>query len=158
MKNNLIFLLNGEIPLNIVGENNIVLSKEKIDLSFNHNLLQIEYENIEDIVKADLIISQEFTRIDSLVIINNHIDLNMLSYQYNFEHYNKIYNVLSNIIFLINGLIKLFNTKIEVYLIFEKNHHYKIHQNNLNQSINNYLNTLQQDLKGSINLEIKKLN
>jgi len=158
LKNNLIVLLNGEIPLDIVRENNIVLSKEKLDLTFNHNLLQIEYENIEDIVKADLIISQEFTRIDSLVIINNHIDLNMLSYQYNFEHYNKVYSVLSNLIFLINGLIKLFDTKIEVHLILEKDHHFKIHQNNLNQSIKNYLNSLKQDLKGSVNIEIKKLN
>jgi len=158
LKNNLIILLNGEIPLDQICENNIVLSREKIDLNFNHNLLQIEYENIEDIVKADLIISQELTKINSLVIINDHIDLNMLSYQYNYDHYQKLYNVLSNLIFLINSLTKIFDHKVEISLLLENDHHYKIHQNNLNQSIYNYLLALQKDLKGSIDLDIKKLN
>ena len=156
--NNLIILLNGQITLDQICENNIVLSREKIDLNFNHNLLQIEYENIEDIVKADLVISQEFNKINSLVIINDHIDLNMLSYQYNYDHYQKLYNVLSNLIFLINSLTKIFDHKVEISLILENDHHFKIHQNNLNHSIYNFLLALQKDLKGSINLDIKKLN
>ena len=121
-------------------------------------LLQCNFEVLDDLIKAESIIKSQLSRIDEFIIINKDIDLNMISYQYDFNHIKLNYQVLTNIIYFINLLIPLFNNNISFVLSFEKDSHFKVHLNNFNNSLANYLQTLKIDLNKSNNIQIKKLN
>ena len=55
-------------------------------------------------------------------------------------------------------LIDSFDKNINFILSFEKGSHYKIHINNLNDSIVKYLEALKKDLDSSHQINIKKLD
>ena len=121
-------------------------------------LLQCNFEVLDDLIKAESIIKSQLSRIDEFIIINKDIDLNMISYQYDFNHIKLNYEVLTNIIYFINLLIPLFNNNFRFVLSLEKDSHFKVHLNNFNNSLINYLQTLKIDLKNSNNIQIKKLD
>ena len=124
----------------------------------DHMLLQCNFEVLDDLIKAESIIKSQLSRIDEFIIINKDIDLNMISYQYDFNHIKLNYEVLTNIIYFINLLIPLFNNNFRFVLSLEKDSHFKVHLNNFNNSLINYLQTLKIDLKNSNNIQIKKLD
>ena len=109
-------------------------------------------------IKAKQIINNQIKHIEEIVIINRDIELNMISYQYDYEYMKESYQVLANIIFFLNLLIDNFNKDINFILSFEKNSRYKIHVNNFNYSIIKYLETLKKDLDNSYHINIKKLD
>ena len=121
-------------------------------------LLQCNFEVLEDLIKAESVIRNQLSKIDELIIINKDIDLNMISYQYDFNHIKLNYQVLTNIIYFINLLIPLFNNNFRFILSFEQDSHFKVHLNNFNNSLINYLETLKIDLNKSNNIQIKKLD
>ena len=86
------------------------------------------------------------------------MELNMISYQYDYEYTKESYQTLANIIFFLNLLIDSFDKNINFILSFEKNSHYKIHINNFNDSIIKYLEALKKDLGRSHQINIKKLD
>ena len=90
--------------------------------------------------------------------MNRDIDLNMISYQYDYEYTKVCYQTLTNIIFFMNILINNFNEDIEFILSFDKENHYKVHTNNFNYSIIKYLEALKKDLEKSHQINIKILN
>ena len=141
------------------NSNIIILAKEKLEnIKQDHTLLQIDLASLEDFIKAEAFIKSQHTTIDELIIINKNIDLNMISYQYDFNHVKQTYQVLTNIIYFINLLIPLFNKNIQFTLSFEKKNHYKVHFNNFKMALLNYLETLKIDLIKSNNIIIKKLD
>ena len=158
--NQILVILNGEDP-RILSEssNKIILSKKKIEnINLDHTLLQTNFEYLEDFIKAESIIKNQFSKIDELIIVNNKIDLNMISYQYDYNYIKQNYQVLMNIIYFINLLIPLFNKKFRFVLSFEKDNHYKIHYNNFKLSLINYLKSLKIDLVKSNVIDIKILD
>ena len=142
--NQVLILLNGEDHRVLSkNTNQIIISNKKIEnISQDHTLLESDFESIEDFIKAEIIIKNQFSKIDELVIINKNIDLNMISYQYDYNHISNNYKLLINIIYFINLLIPLYNNNFSFILALEKNNHFKIHLNNFNLSLMNYLSSL----------------
>ena len=155
MINSLIIHYHGNIKYS--KEENIILISEEASWKddFISKQLQIDYLKIEDYINASQIINQDFGEIDNIKIINHNYDLNMISYQYDYEMIKKNYQTLGNLIFFINLLIQNYSENIKFELIFEEENHFKIHQNNFNLSLKNYLKVLQKDLSKKYNIELK---
>ncbi len=158
--NQILIVLNGDDQRVISkNSNKIILAEKNLqNINQDHTLLQSTFVSLEDLIKAEVIIKNQFSKIDELVIINNKIDLNMISYQYDYNHIQQNYKVLTNIIYFINLLIPLFNNEFHFVLSFEKDNHYKVHLNNFKKSLINYLNSLKKDLIKSNNIDIKILD
>ncbi len=158
--NQVLIILNGE-DQTILSEisNKIILAKKKQEnITHDHTLLQTNFDSIEDLIKANTIIKSQFSKIDELIIIYRNVDLNMISYQYDYNHIKQNYQELLNIIYFINILIPLFKNEFHFILSFEKDNHYKIHLNNFKMSLIKYLESLKKDLIKSININIKIIN
>lgn len=155
MKNSLIIHFHGNIKYS--KEENIILISEDDNWkdSFINKQLQIDYLKIEDYVKASQIINQDFGEINNIKIINHNYDLNMISYQHDYETIKKNYQILGNLIFFINLLIQNFSENIKFELFLEEESHFKIHLNNFSLSLKNYLKVLQKDLSKKLNIELK---
>ena len=139
--------------------NGIVVSKtDKLIIDEKYTFLQADFRSIDDLIKAKQIINNQIKHIEEIVIINRDIELNMISYQYDYEYTKESYLMLANIVFFLNTLIDNFDKNINFILSFEKNSHYKIHINNFNESIINYLEVLKKDLDSSHQITIKKLD
>ena len=139
--------------------NGVLISEtDKIKVLEKYTLLQANFSSIDDLIKAKHIINDQIKIIKEIVIINRDIDLNMISYQYDYEYIKKYYLTITNIIYFINVLIGNFNKEIEFILSFEKENHYKIHSNNFKLSIINYLEALKKDLEKSYQITIKILD
>ena len=139
--------------------NGVLISEtDKVKVVEKYTHLQANFSSIEDLIKAKHIINDQIKIIKEIVIINRDIDLNMISYQYDYEYIKKYYLTITNIIYFINVLIGNFNKEIEFILSFEKENHYKIHSNNFKLSIINYLEALKKDLEKSYQITIKILD
>ena len=139
--------------------NGIVISKtDKLVINEKYTFLHADFRSIDDLIKAKQIINNQIKHIEEIVIINRDIELNMISYQYDYEYMKDIYQTLANIVFFLNTLIDSFDKNINFILSFEKSSHYKIHINNLNDSIFKYLEALKKDLNSSHKINIKKLD
>ena len=158
--NQVLIILNGE-DQTVLSENSnkIILAKKKQEnINHDHTLLMTNFDSLEDLIKANTIIKSQFSKIDELVIIYRNIDLNMISYQYDYNHIKQNYQELMNIIYFINLLVPLLKDKFSFILSFEKDNHYKVHFNNFKMSLIKYLESLKVDLVKSININIKILN
>ena len=158
--NQVLVILNGEYQ-SILSEksNKIILSKKKLEnINQDHTLLQTNFNSLEDFIKADAIIKSQFSKIDELIIVNKDIDLNMISYQYDYNHIKQNYQLLTNIIYFVNLLVPLFKNEFSFILLFDKDNHYKVHFNNFKMSLINYLKSLRKDLVKSTKVNIKILN
>ena len=158
--NQVLIILNGEDQTVLLEKSNkIVLSKKKQEnIAHDHTLLQTNFDSLEDLIKANTIINNQFSKIDELVIIYRNINLNMISYQYDYSYIRQNYQELMNIIYFINLLVPLFKDEFRFILSFEKDNHYKVHFNNFKMSLIKYLESLKVDLLKSINIDIKILN
>ena len=156
----LIICLNGIDKRVIKKEiNGVLIAKtDQIKIEQKYTFLQADFNSIDDLIKAKQIVNNQIKNIKEIVIINRDIDLNMISYQYDYEYTKECYQTLTNIIYFINILINDFNKNIEFILSFDSENHYKIHANNLNYSIIQYLKTLKKDLEKSHQISIKILN
>ena len=158
--NQVLIILNGE-DQTVLSENSnkIILAKKKQkNINYDHTLLQTNFESLEDLIKANTIIKSQFLKIDELIIVYRNIDLNMISYQYDYNHIKRNYQELMNIIYFINLLVPLLKDELSFILSFEKDNHYKVHYNNFKMSLIKYLESLKVDLQKSINIDIKILN
>ena len=152
--------MNGE-DQTVLSENSnkIILAKKKQEnINHDHTLLMTNFDSLEDLIKANTIIKSQFSKIDELVIIYRNIDLNMISYQYDYNHIKQNYQELMNIIYFINLLVPLLKDKFSFILSFEKDNHYKVHFNNFKMSLIKYLESLKVDLVKSTNINIKILD
>ena len=158
--NQVLIILNGEDQSILSKESNkIILAKKNIEnITQNHTFLQTNFESLEELIKANEIIRSRFSNIDDLIIVNKDIDLNMISYQYDYIHIKQNYQELMNIIYFINLLIPLLKSEFRFILYLEKDNHYKVHFNNFKMSLINYLNSLKKDLVNSNNIKIKILS
>ncbi len=139
--------------------NGVLISEtDKLKIDEKYTLLQADFSSVDDLIKAKHIITDQIKIIEEIVIMNRDVDLNMISYQYNYEYTKKCYLTISNVIYFINVLIANFNSKISFILSFEKENHYKIHYKNLKFSIINYLEALKKDLEKSHQINIKILD
>jgi hypothetical protein len=158
--NQVLIILNGE-DLKVLSDssNKIILAKKKQEnITHDHILLQTNFDSLEDLIKANTIIKSQFSKIDELVIVYRNIDLNMISYQYDYNHIKQNYQELMNIIYFINLLVPLLKSEFKFILSFEKDNHYKVHFNNFKISLVKYLETLKVDLVKSTKISIKILN
>ena len=158
--NQVLIILNGE-DQTVLSEssNKIILAKKKQEnINHDHTLLMTNFDSLEDLIKANTIIKSQFSKIDELVIIYRNIDLNMISYQYDYNHIKQNYQELMNIIYFINLLVPLLKDKFSFILSFDKDNHYKVHFNNFKISLIKYLESLKVDLVKSTNINIKILN
>ena len=158
--NQLVICLNG-IDKRVLKKNinGVLIAKtDQIEIEEKYTFLQAEFSSIDDLIKAKQIIANQIRNINEIVIVNKDIDLNMISYQYDYEYTKVCYQTLTNIIFFMNILINNFNKEIEFTLSFDKENHYKVHTNNLNYSIIRYLEALKKDLEKSHQINIKILN
>ena len=158
--NQVLIILNGENQT-ILSENSnkIILAKKKQEnISLDHTLLQTNFDSLEDLIKANTIIKSQFSKIDELIIVYRNIDLNMISYQYDYQNIKQNYQTLMNIIYFINLLIPLLKNEFSFILSLEKDSHYKVHFNNFKISLIRYLETLKVDLAKSTNINIKILS
>ena len=155
MNNTLIIHYHGEIEYS--DRDNIILISEDSNWKTDSikKQLQIDYLNIEDYIKATQLINQELNEINKLIIINNNYELNMISYQYEYEAIKKNYYSVGNLIFFINLLIEKFSKDVSIDLILEEENHFKVHLNNFNSSLKNYLKTLQKDLSQKYKIKLK---
>tara|TARA_Y100001958_G_C21025402_1_gene400381 strand:- start:99 stop:584 length:486 start_codon:yes stop_codon:yes gene_type:complete len=161
LSNNQIFIiLNGEDQSILTEKSNkIILAKKKLEkINQDHTLLQTNFDSLEDFIKAESIIKNQFSKIDKLIIVNRDIDLNMISYQYDYNYIKENYQVLINIIYFINLLLPLFKSEFHFVLSFDSNNHYKVHFNNFKMSLINYIKSLKIDLAKSSKINIKILN
>ena len=159
-KNQVLIILNGEDQTVLSeGSNKIILAKKKQEnITYDHTLLMTNFDSLEDLIKANTIIKNQFSKIDELVIVYRNINLNMISYQYDYNHIKQNYQELMNIIYFINLLVPLLKDEFSLILSFEKDNHYKVHFNNFKMSLIKYLESLKVDLTKSINIDIKILN
>ena len=158
--NQVLIILNGEDQTVLLEKSNkIILTKKKQEnITHEHTLLQTNFDSLEDLIKANAIIKNQFSEIDELVIVYRNINLNMISYQYDYNHIKRNYQELMNIIYFINLLVPLLKDEFSFILSFEKNNHYKVHFNNFKMSLIKYLESLKVDLLKSIKIDIKILN
>ena len=158
--NQVLIILNGEDQTVLSkNSNKIILARKKQEnIIHDHTLLQTNFDSLEDLIKASTIIKSQFSKFDELVIVYRNIDLNMISYQYDYNHIKQNYQELMNIIYFINLLVPLLKDKFSFILSFEKDNHYKVHFNNFKMSLIKYLESLKVDLTKSINIDIKILN
>ena len=158
--NQVLIILNGEDQTVLSKNSNkiILARKEQKNIIHHHTLLQTNFDSLEDLIKASTIIKSQFSKFDELVIVYRNIDLNMISYQYDYNHIKQNYQELMNIIYFINLLVPLLKDKFSFILSFEKDNHYKVHFNNFKMSLIKYLESLKVDLQKSINIDIKILN
>ena len=158
--NQVLIILNGEDQTVLLEKSNkIVLAKKKQEnIAHDHTLLQTNFDSLEDLIKANTIIKSQFSKIDELIIVYRNIDLNMISYQYDYQHIKQNYQTLMNIIYFINLLIPLLKNEFSFILSLEKDSHYKVHFNNFKISLIRYLETLKVDLAKSTNINIKILS
>ena len=158
--NQVLIILNGEDETVLSEKSNkIILAKKKQEnITHDHTLLQTNFDSLEDLIKANTIIKSQFSKIDELIIVYRNIDLNMISYQYDYQHIKQNYQTLMNIIYFINLLIPLLKNEFSFILSLEKDSHYKVHFNNFKISLIRYLETLKVDLAKSTNINIKILN
>ncbi len=158
--NQVLIILNGEDQRVLSkSSNKIILAKKKQEnITHDHTLLQTNFDSLEDLIKAKEIIKNQFSKIDEFVIIYRDIDLNMISYQYDYNHIKQNYQELLNIIYFINLLLPLLRDKFSFILSFEKDNHYKVHFNNFKISLIKYMESLKLDLVKSNNIDIKILN
>ena len=139
--------------------NKIIISEiENYNLDQNYTLLQTNFTSVEDLIKAQKIIEKQVSPINEIVIINKGIDLNMISYQYDYKFIKDNYLILTNVFFFLNLLISNFDKRLKFILSLERNSHFKVHMNNFNISIINYLNSFKKDLKNISHISIKKLD
>ena len=112
--NQVLIILNGEDQTILTEKSNkIILAKEKQkNITHDHTLLQTNFDSLEDLVKANTIIRNQFSKVDELTIVYRNIDLNMISYQYDYNHIKQNYQELLNIIYFINILIPLFKNDL----------------------------------------------
>ncbi len=136
----------------------LITETDKLKVEEKYTLLQADFSSIDDLIKAKHIINDQIKIIKEIVIMNRDIDLNMISYQYDYEHIKKCYLTLTNVIYFINVLIANFNREINFIISFENENHYKIHYNNFKFSILNYLEALKKDLEKSHQINIKILD
>ena len=74
--------------------NGVLISEtDKVKVVEKYTLLQANFNSIDDLIKAKHIINDQIKIIKEIVIINRNIDLNMISYQYNYEYL--AYNILA---------------------------------------------------------------
>ena len=158
--NQVLIILNGEDQTVLLEKSNkIVLAKKKQEnIAHDHTLLQTNFDSLEDLIKANALIKNQFSKIDELVIVYRNINLNMISYQYDYNHIKQNYQELMNIIYFINLLVPLLKDEFRFILSFEKDNHFKVHFNNFKISLIKYLETLKKDLVKSIKINIKILN
>ena len=158
--NQVLIILSGEDQTVLLERSNkIVLAKKKQEnIAHDHILLQTNFDSLEDLIKANTIIKNQFSKIDELVIIYRNINLNMISYQYDYNYIKQNYQELMNIIYFINLLVPILKDEFRFILSFEKDNHYKVHFNNFKMSLIKYLESLKVDLLKSINIDIKILN
>ena len=141
------------------NNNKVIISEaENNSIDQNYTLLQTNFISVEDLIKAQKIIEKQASPINEIVIINRGIDLNMLSYQYDYKFIKDNYLILTNIFFFLNLLISNFDEHLKFVLSLEKHSHYKVHMNNFNSSIINYLNSFKKDLEKTFHITIKKLD
>ena len=139
--------------------NGVLISEtDKIKVDGKYTLLQADFSSVDDLIKAKHIINDQIKIIKEIVIMNRDIDLNMISYQYDYGQIKKCYLTLTNIIYFINVLINNFNKEIKFTLSLENENHYKIHSNIFKFSIINYLKALKKDLEKSHQINIKILD
>jgi len=94
--------------------NGVLISEtDKVKVVEKYTLLQANFNSIDDLIKAKHIINDQIKIIKEIVIINRGIDLNMISYQYDYEYIKKCYLTITNIIYFLNVLIGNFNKKID---------------------------------------------
>ena len=107
--NQVLIILNGEDQTVLYeSSNKIILAKKKQEnITHDHTLLQTNFDSLEDLIKANTIIKSQFSKIDELVIVYRNFDLNMISYQYDYNHIKQIYQELMNIIYFINLLVPI---------------------------------------------------
>ena len=158
--NQLLIIINGEDDrFRKKNSNTIIISqKENCNIKDYDTFLQADFNSIDDLIKAKEVIKNRLITIDEIFILNKDIDLNMISYQYDYSFIKENYMKLVNIIFFINILIEIFNNKIGFILSFEKDSHFKVHTNNFNQSLVSYLTKFKEDLKNKLLIDIKILN
>ena len=141
------------------NNNKVIISEaENNTIDQNYTLLKTNFISVEDLIKAQKIIEKQASPINEIVIINRDIDLNMLSYQYDYKFIKDNYLILTNIFFFLNLLISSFDKNLKFILSLEKHSHYKVHMNNFNNSIINYLNSFKKDLEKTFHITIKKLD
>ena len=159
-KNQIIILINGNDNRIYKKNTNslIITERENNVIHQESTILQANFNSIDDLIKAQLIINKQASPINEIIIINKDIDLNMISYQYDYNFIKNNYLKLANLFFFINLLISDFNKELSFIFSFEKYSHYKIHSNIFNQSVTNYLKLFKEDLKESHLITIKKLN
>ena len=88
------------------NNNKVIISEaENNSIDQNYTLLQTNFISVEDLIKAQKIIEKQASPINEIVIINRGIDLNMLSYQYDYKFIKDNYLILTNIFFFLNLLI-----------------------------------------------------
>ena len=93
--------------------NGIVISKtDKLVINEKYTFLHADFRSIDDLIKAKQIINNQIKHIEEIVIINRDIELNMISYQYDYEYMKDIYQTLANIVFFLNALINSFDKNI----------------------------------------------
>ena len=158
--NQVLIFLNGEEQSILSKDSNkIILAKKKLEsINQDHTLLQTDFECVEDLIKAEAIIRNQISKIDEIGIVYKGIDLNMISYQYDYNYIKQNYNVLMNIIYFINILIPLFNNKLSFVFLFDKDNHYKVHVNNFKMSLIKYIESLKVDLMKSNIINIRRSN
>ena len=101
--NQILIFLNGEEKSFFSSDTNkILLAKKKLEnINHDHTLLQTNFESIEDLIKAEAIIRNQISKIDEIGIVYKDVDLNMISYQYDYNHMKQNYHVLMNVIYFI---------------------------------------------------------
>ena len=121
--NQVLIILNGE-DQTVLSEssNKIILAKKKQEnFTYDHTLLQTNFDSLEDLIKANTIIKSQFSKIDELVIVYRKINLNMISYQYDYNHIKQNYQELMNIIYFIIYLCHYLKTNLGLfYLLIEE--------------------------------------
>ena len=111
--NQLLICLNG-IDRRVVKKdiNGVLIAKtDQIEIEEKYTFLQADFSTIDDLIKAKQIVTNQITNIKEIVIVNRDIDLNMISYQYDYEYTKVCYQTLANIIFFMN-IFKGFSYKV----------------------------------------------
>ena len=86
--NQLVICLNG-IDKRVLKKNinGVLIAKtDQIEIKEKYTFLQAEFSSIDDLIKAKQIITNQIKNINEIVIVNRDIDLNMISYQYDYEY------------------------------------------------------------------------
>ena len=153
----IIIHIEGQINKNIDLANATIISEQEPEFDCNYfEWLQVNYLNLEEIIKLQKIIQQSIKKLETIEIYSFKSQHYYLPTQIEFDILDKNYKKITNLLFLFCNLWRLFNDTLQISLINENENTYKFLENSIIKNLYELLLTLKTENNHSIKINFKR--